>query len=472
MRLWFPLCGVTSDSLLLSWVAQRLEQLPASSALKRLVARISAGGWFEFYDLFMTGYIALGLVRHGLFSMTGSDWASFAGFVAAGFAGMFVGTLLFGWTSDRFGRKATFTWSLVFYSLMTCAMALAPTAVAIDILRFFAGAGIGVQIVTIDAYITEIAPKQTRGSLIALSQTIGYTAVPVVAFIAYGLVPHTIAGLDGWRWVALGGALGAIVVWPVQAGLPESPRWLASRNRAADAQASLRLLESIVAGETTPADASTVQAAAEATGTDGHLLTIARLFGSELATRTIILASFNFFQTLGFYGFAAWLPTLLNARGITVTKSLEYTALIAIVTPIGPLLATRFADRSERKHQIVALALSSAIFVLALATQSAPWAILLFGALTTLVNTWFSSAFHAYQSEVFPTAIRAGAVGFVYSWSRLGSIFVGYLYAAILHHQGPDAAFAAIAFAMLVSALIVGLFGPLTNRRQLEALAQ
>ncbi|HEV2038208.1 MAG TPA: MFS transporter, partial [Candidatus Eremiobacteraceae bacterium] len=220
-------------------VAQRLESLPASGGLRRLVARISAGGWFEFYDLFMLAYIALGLIGSGLYSALGTGLASLAGFAGSGFAGMFVGTLLFGWVSDRYGRKTTFTWSLVFYSIMTAAMALARSAPAIDGLRFVACIGIGVQIVTIDAYIAEIAPKDVRGSLIALSQAICYTAVPVVAFIASLLVPHSIAGVDGWRWVALIGALGALLAWPIQARLPESPRWLQSRGRTSEAHAAL-----------------------------------------------------------------------------------------------------------------------------------------------------------------------------------------------------------------------------------------
>ena len=456
-----------------SRVAQRLEALPAGAGLARLVVRISAGGWFEFYDLFMTGYIALGLAAHGLFSSAGAGLASIAGFIASGFAGMFAGTLFFGWISDRHGRKATFAWSLVFYSAMTCAMALAPTAPAIDLFRLLAGIGIGVQIVTIDAYISEISPKHARGRFIALSQAVGYTAVPIVAFAAYLLVPHTIAGLDGWRWVALAGSLGAILVWPIQLGLPESPRWLASRGALAQADTALLQIERRLkdsGGDATPAPTSApppdVTAAMSPQG--GALK---RVFGRDYRARTIMFAAFNVVQTLGFYGFAAWLAILLNARGITVARSLEYTAIIAISAPLGPLLAMRFADTVERKHQIVALAGCSALFALALARLEAPPAIILFGALTTLVNTWFSCAFHSYQSEIYPTAIRAGAIGFVYSWSRLGSIFVGYLYAAILRAYGPTAAFETIALAMVLSAAIVGFFGPLTNRRQLEALA-
>jgi putative MFS transporter len=467
----FRQCGVTIDSSQLrATIAQRLERLPLGAGLRRLVARISAGGWFEFYDLFMTGYIALGLVKSGLFSLLGSGVASLAGFAAAGFAGMFAGTLIFGWISDRFGRKTTFTWSLIFYSIMTFAMALAPNALAIDCFRFLAGLGIGVQIVTIDAYISEIAPSRARGLLIALSQAISYTAVPVVAFAAYLLVPHTFAGLDGWRWVALGGAAGAIFVWPIQTGLAESPRWLANRGRESEADGALAQIERQVGAPSAAQTIAPAFAEKQSTGA-GPLRTLGKIFGRAYRARTVMLVSFNVFQTIGFYGFAAWIPVLLNQRGSDVTQSLHYSSIIAVVTPFGPLLAMRFADSLERKLQIVVLSVSSAACALVLAQVTAPWAIVTFGALITLVNTWFSCAFHAYQSELYPTAIRAGAVGFVYSWSRLSSIFVGYLYAFMLRAHGVGAAFETIAAAMVISATIVALIGPLTNRKQLEVLA-
>jgi len=467
----FQRCGVTIDnSGLNATIAQRLEGLPLAAGLRRLVARISAGGWFEFYDLFMTGYIALGLVKSGLFSLLGSGVASLAGFAAAGFSGMFAGTLIFGWVSDRFGRKTTFTWSLVFYSIMTLTMALAPNALAIDCLRFFAGLGIGVQIVTIDAYISEIAPSRARGLLIALSQAISYTAVPVVAFAAYVLVPHTFAGLEGWRWVALGGAAGAIFVWPIQSGLAESPRWLASRGYESKAYSALARIERQVGAN--PQPQTTLSVPEPPQSTQGRpLQALARIFGRQYRARTVMLVLFNVFQTIGFYGFAAWIPVLLNQRGSDVTHSLHYSSIIAVVTPIGPLLAMRFADTLERKRQIVALAVSSAACALVLAFVTAPWAIVTFGALITLVNTWFSCAFHAYQSELYPTQIRASAVGFVYSWSRLSSIFVGYLYTFMLRAHGVSAAFETIAAAMVISATIVALVGPLTNRKPLEVLA-
>jgi MFS transporter, putative metabolite:H+ symporter len=388
-----------------------------------LVARVSAGGWFEAYDLFMASYIALGLYRTGLFSPTG---------------GMFVGTLLFGWISDRWGRRAAFTWSLLTYSLATLAMSVAPSALAIDAWRFAAGIGIGVQIITIDAYVSEIAPAADRGRYIALSQALTFTAVPCVALLAAWLVPRDVGGIDGWRLVSGIGALGAAAVWTLRKGLPETPRWLAAR--------------------------------APSTG-DPARGSLADVFAPPYGGRTLMLVAFNVLQTFGYYGFTSWVTTLLYQEHVAFVHSLQYTAIIAFAYPLGPLLAMRFADRIERKWQIAALALAIAVFGLLFAGARGAVPIVLWGVAISLAINWFSSAFHAYQAELFPTRVRAGAVGFVYSWGRLSSIGVGFAVSAVLARFGASAVFVMIAAAMALVSALVAVAGPRTSRRELESIA-
>jgi putative MFS transporter len=402
--------------------------------VRSAVLRISLGGWFELYDLFMTAYISLGLIRDGLFVATAPspfELRGFASFVASGFAGMFVGTLLFGRVSDRFGRRATFTYSLAWYSAATLVMAFVRTPFAIDLWRFVAGIGIGVQLITIDAYISEIAPKDERGYWIAFSQLVGFLAIPVVALFAYLLVPHTLAGLSGWRYVALIGSLGGVAVWFVRKDLPESARWQqARRGSIADAWRTI--------------------------------------WNSSYRGRTAMLVVFNLLQTVGFYGFTSWVPIFVAAHGAGITKSLQYAFIMAIVNPVGPLVAMRVADAWQRKSQIVVLALVIAAAGLLFAQARAAVALIALGAVVTFANAWFSCAFHAYQAELFPTHVRAQAVGFVYSWSRFSSIFVGFLIAAMLRTYGTAGAFATIAAAMVAVAACIGIFGIRTNRLELE----
>jgi putative MFS transporter len=453
-------------------IAARLDRLPPSRYLMGLVARISAGGFFEFYDLFMTAYIAVGFFKAGIFSPTTPsffDVHGFASFVGAGFAGMFVGTLLFSWVSDRFGRRATFTYSLLWYSIATLVMAFSGTPGTIDLWRFIAGIGVGVQLITIDTYITEITPKETRGRSIAFSQVVTFTAVPVVAILALWLVPREYFGLDGWRWVAILGALGALFVGPLRARLPESPRWLEAHGRYAEAEATMAAMERSVEDETGTPLARPQRAEEQSAARPGAWLEI---WSRRYAGRTAMLTVFNLFQTIGFYGFSSWIPTLLLAEGQSETKSLAYVFVIAIVSPLGPLIAMRFADAVQRRWQIVALAVTIGVCGLIWAQMRTAAGIVVFGALITLANNWFSSAFHAYQAELYPTRIRAQAVGFVYSWSRFSSIFVGFVIAATLKSYGTAGVFTIIAIAMAIVALTIALFGPDTNRVRLEALSR
>jgi MFS transporter, putative metabolite:H+ symporter len=462
-------------------IRARLERLPATRYIWSLVLLLSLGGWFEYYDLFFTAYVGPGLVRSGLFTSTSAAFFGFNGlasFVAATFAGLLIGTLLFSFAADRFGRRLIFTTSLLWYTAATIVMAFQHTAHGIVLWRVIAGVGIGVELVTIDTYITELMPRQLRGRAIALSQIVGFTALPAVALLSWWLVPRQLLGLQGWRWVVLAGSLGAILVWFIRRGLPESPRWLMAHGEfdeadrvtvAMEAHVQLDLEREAASRAHQPRTTHAMAIASRAAETRGNLLELARPLYRK---RTLMLMVFNFFQTIGYYGFASWVPTLLIATGIATTNSLQYSFLIALSAPLGPLLAYRVADRIERKWQIVFTAACIAIFGVLFARQRDPVWLITCGVLLTCANNCMSIAFHAYQAELFPTRIRAQAVGFVYSWSRLSAIFTSFLIAFFLRHYGTRGVFAFIAAAMAIVILAIGIFGPRTRGLALEDISQ
>ncbi|MGP6157308.1 MAG: MFS transporter [Vulcanimicrobiaceae bacterium] len=454
-------------------IAARLDRLPPSKTLLRLVLLVAAGGFFEFYDLFMTAYIGVGLIQAGIFTATTAsffDVHGLASFVGAGFAGMFIGTLVFSRISDVYGRRTAFILALTWYSIATLVMAFVSSAGAIVFWRFLAGIGVGVQLITVDTYVTEITPKEARGRYIAVSQMVTFCAVPVVAAASLLLIPRSFFGLAGWRYVAIIGGVGGALLAPVlRSKLPESPRWLESQGRAAEAEATVRKLEDGARREAGGAELPPPQTLPdERTSKHGAWREI---WSPEYRGRTIMLTAFNLFQTVGFYGFAAWVPTLLLSEGVTVTKLLTYVFIIAILNPLGPLIAIRFADAVQRRWQIVGLALLIAVCGLLWAQQRSAAGIIVLGAIITLANNWFSSEFHAYQAELYPTRIRAEAVGFVYSWSRFSSIFIGFLIAYVLKANGATGVFVVIAIAMAIVAAVIGFAGPNTNKVRLEALA-
>jgi len=452
-------------------VAARIDRLPPTRHAHRLITLLSLGGWFEFYDLFFTAYVAIGFFKAGIFKPTTQglfDLHGFASFVAAGFAGMFIGTLVFSWLSDRFGRRSIFTFALLWYSIGAFVMALQSTPEAIDLWRLIAGIGLGVELVNVDAYLSELVPKEQRGAAFAYNQFIMYTSVPIVAFLAWQLVPQTILGLDGWRWVVIVGSVGALLIWWIRRNLPESPRWLAAHGYDVDADRIVADMERAARNETGRDLPAPQSVAGEAERKAGAW---AEMWNATYRGRTTLLVVFQLVQTIGYYGFNSWVPALLISQGVGVTKSLAYTFIIAIAAPIGPLIGYFFADRFERKWQIGCAALCMAGFGLLFAQQTSAAGVIACGLMVTLCANWFSFAFHAYQSELYPTRIRAQAIGFVYSWSRFSAIFSGFIIAFFLGRYGTMGVFGVIAGAMIVVFIVIGAFGPAVTKRRLEAIA-
>jgi len=451
-----------------SAITARLDRLPLSRHIWFLVVLLSLGGWFELYDLLMTGYVSPGLIRAGVFSAKEGlfglpDQAAFA---SVTFAGLFVGTILFAQVADRFGRRAIFTFSLLWYAIGTGIMALQSTRNGVDIWRFIAAIGVGVELVTIDSYIAELVPKAVRGRVFAVNQAIQFSSAPVVAGLAALLIAKDPFGISGWRWIAFVPAIGALVVWWIRRAVPESPRWLAQQGRAAEAEAVISQIEAKVAADTgkpLPEPGPALEEHGSAS--------FAEIWHPPYRARTIMLSVFNFFQTIGFYGFGNWVPALLIAQGVAFAKGPIYAAIIAIVYPIGPLVCSLFADAIERKWQIVGAAFCTAVAgILFWKSGTSVPLLILFGVTITTSNNLLSYAYHAYQAELFPTRVRARAVGFVYSFSRLSTVFTSLMIGFFLQRYGNGGVFGFIAFAMVMVMISIGVFGPRTSGLALEEI--
>ncbi|AJY10718.1 MFS transporter [Burkholderia dolosa] len=453
-------------------ISARMDRLPVTRHLWMLVFLISLGGFFEIYDLIFTGYIAPGIAKSGLLATTTHAFFGFtgiAGFIAATFAGLFVGTFCLGWLPDRFGRRAVFTISLLWYSAGSAIMAFQTTPEMLILWRFVTGIGVGVEIITIDSYVTEIVPQHMRGRAMAFNQTVMFAAAPVAAILSYWLVPTTVFGLDGWRIVVLAGSAGAVLVWFIRRAVPESPRWLASHGHPAQADAIVRDIEAIVARQA----GAPLRAPLPIVEQPRHRrASFAELLQPPYRSRFVLLVVFNLCQAIGYYGFANWVPTLLIGQGITVTKSLLYSFVIAFALPVGPLLAMLYADRVQRKWLIVGGALVVIAAGIAFAYARSVGLLIALGVLISLAGQTISVCYHAYQAELFPTAIRCRANGLVYSASRIGAMMSGFIIAALLRDFGVVGVFAGITGCMLVVVLSIGIFGPRTNGKRLEELCR
>jgi putative MFS transporter len=453
-------------------ILARIDRLPPSRHLVGLVARIASGGWFEFYELYMPGFISLGLVNAKIYTMRpGSilDPHLFASFLASFFFGMFVSAIGFSFVSDRLGRRAIFVKSMVVYSIAQLSIAFLSNPAAIDLARFIAGLAVGMQLINNDSYITELTPRATRGRYMTAAYVFILSAIPVSAFLAAVLVPRATFGIDGWRIVVAIGASSGLIVLLIQRGLPESPRWLETKGRFAEADAVVSNIEARViaehGGKALPPPSLDVPDAPAATGRWSEM------FSPFYLPRTIVISLFQFCQTIAVFGFTAFVPVLLVKQGFTIIHSLYYAAMIVLLAPVGGACGSYFSERIERKWQLVGSALligaSGTVFANA---HSVP-VVMISGGLIALGNNWLIAIFHPYAAELFPTRIRARAVGFTFSWSRVSSICVGYWVASLLAKFGTHGVFAMIVAAMLVLVIAVGGFGPRTNGKSLEILS-
>ncbi len=204
-----------------------------------------------------------------------------------------------------------------------------------------------------------------------------------------------------------------------------------------------------------------------ATATPGSF---ALLFEPRYRGRTTMLLLVWIFQTLGFYGFVAWVPTLLVQHGFSVVQSLSYTSLITICNPLGSLVASDLVERFERKWFIVIDGVLIAIFGVAYGLSAVPVFIVLFGALVVMTIQGMAVALYTYTPELYPTAVRSCGMGLSYGVGRLANVAGPFVVSTDFSAAGYLSVFVYIAACWLLVAVVVGLFGPTTTGRSLEML--
>jgi MFS family permease len=183
-----------------------------------------------------------------------------------------------------------------------------------------------------------------------------------------------------------------------------------------------------------------------------------------------MLVVFHMFQTFGYYGFGTLAALVLVARGYDVTSSLLYTALSFLGYPVGSILAIPVLKRFERKYLVISTVAAMALCGLLFATVHHVVLIVVFGFLTTALSNVFSNVYHVYQAEIFPTDVRATAVGWTYSLSRLSSGALPFILIPVLDDYGAAAMFTVVLVALGIAVTAVAWIGPRTTRRNLEEI--
>jgi putative MFS transporter len=439
-------------------IAARIDRLPISPMHRRLLFILAIPLFFDVGDIFTFSNAAPALIKY---------WGITNGQIAlatsAGFLGMAIGGTFGGILADRIGRVRAMMLFTAIFSVFSLATGFAINVPMLVALRFLTGLGIASATVSVITYIAEIYPATVRGRWQSWAMVIALSGITATSWVARLVIPM---GENGWRWIFVWGAFG-LPFLILARHMNESPRWLMRIGRVHDAEASLRRLEAAVESWNGPLPEPPPQPPRPATPTLGW----SALFSPAYIRPTLSLCSIWFFQTIGFYGFMSWVPTLLARQGFEMVHSLNYITLINLGALPGALFAVFLSDRWERKYSIAGVALAIALFGLLYGLSFEPVAIVIFGfAAATMMDTFSALAF-AYTPEQYPTDVRNSGTGLAYGVGRLANVVNPFVISAIFTDLGYQYVFAYIAGAWVVTASIALAFGMKTTGRSLETIS-
>lgn len=440
-------------------LSERLDRLPIGRFHRRVLLALAVAFLFEFGDLNTFAYVAPALKDH-----LGLNVHAIALVTSASFVGMFIGATLGGRFADKVGRRRALLISVAFFSASSLLNAFMSGTVSLGVARVLTGAGLSAMTVAGTTYICEIMPAANRGRMQSGVMAIGLVGIPAMSFAARGIIP---LNQDSWRFVFVFGALGALAL-PLIARLPESPRWLLQHGMAERAHQVVAAIESESGRPLSEPQSEAVWSETAVPERRTYL----SLFRGSVGRRTLMLSVVWVFQTLGFYGFVAWVPTLLQAHGFDLVHSLTFSALTTLGAVPGALLAWPLSDRFGRKVPISIVATAIAMCGLAYGLTFNPIAIVVFGFLVNALIQTFAALLYAYTPELYPTAYRNSGNGFVYGIGRLANIMGPLLVASIFGSYGYSPVFVYIAACWLVVAVTIAVFGPRTGKENLEDLQQ
>jgi putative MFS transporter len=438
-----------------------MERLPTSWWHVRTRIIVGTATFFDAFDALAIAYVLPVLVK---------EWAlrpeSIGLVIAMGYVGQLFGALLFGWLADRRGRLPVLVATVAIFSSCSLLLALAWNVPSLLVLRLLQGIGLGGEVPVAASYISEITRAKGRGKFVLLYELIFPIGVTVVAFVSYWVVPQW-----GWRWLFIIGAVSALLTLVMRRLLPESPRWLLSAGRGAEAEAALATIEER-AGQRRSAHAhASLDLNAAGSRTAARL---GELFAPAYRRRTIVVWIVWFTTYLANYGITTWLPSLYTSiYKLPLEQALRYNLISTAAGLLGAFACAMLIDRIGRRSWLVGALGSGALVLLALWWLGATSAISVL-VWSTLANIFISSvclALYVYTPELYPTRMRALGISIGSAWLRSAAIIGPLLVGTIVIYSTIRWVFLIFGAALLIGSGLVALFAEETSEQVLEAVS-
>jgi putative MFS transporter len=429
----------------------RLDRLPIARFHKMALAAVAFAYFFEFADV-----NSFSVTAPKLISLWGVTVDQVAYVTSLSFVGMFFGSVIAGWLADRWGRKKALNVTTMFFGLFSLVSVFSWNIVALGAFRILTSAGLSAMTVVAVIYVSELFPSAVRGKFQAYAIVIGICGTPVTNFIAGAVVP-----INDWSWrlVYLWGALGLAYMFFAR-HLKESPRWFESRGDHAAADAILTELEAEITAEkgALPEPAPPVAEPAR------QKAPLRLLLQKKYLLPTLVLTVLWVTQTIGFFGYSSWAPTLLAKEGFSIQQSVFYVAISTAGAPLGSYLAALVTDRFERKWCLVAFGAVIAVCGLFYGLTFNPVLIVVFGFLVNFFERGYTALGYAYSPELFDTHGRSLGTAVSYGIGRLSNAAGPLIIAGLYQGSGYRSVFFFIAGTWLLGSLVLAVLGPRTRQ--------
>jgi putative MFS transporter len=440
-------------------VVARIERIPTSWWHVRARIIVGVATFFDAFDA-----LAIATVLPVLVPMWRLSQPQIGMMISAGFVGQLIGALLFGWVAERFGRMPAMIWSIATFAVMSLACALAWDYNSLVVFRMLQGIGLGGEVPVAAVYISELTRAQHRGRFVLLYELVFPIGLVGASLLGLWVVPHL-----GWQWMFYIGAIPAVLALVLRVLLPESPRWLAMRGRATEADQALALIER----ETEKAIGQPLPPPKPVTATGDQRATLSDLFGKIYLRRTLVVWVIWFASYFVNYGLAIWLPTIYRTVfKLPLDVSLRYGLMTQVAGLLGTLICALTIDVIGRRIWFAIAFACAAASLGMLATIADPTAeqVLTYMSIAYLFISTINIGLVLYTPELYPTRVRAIGAGTATAWLRFASIIgptaVGYMIAG-----GLQSVFLWFAVVAAVGAVITALFAIETKGRVLEEVS-
>ncbi len=461
-------------------IPARLDRLPWARFHTLVVAALGITWILDGLEVTLAGTVAGALKASPVLQFSNTD-VGLAG--SAYLAGAVLGALFFGWLTDRLGRKKLFFITLAVYLVATAATAFSWNLWSFMLFRFLTGAGIGGEYAAINSTIQELIPARVRGWTDLAINGSFWIGAAIGAFGSIVLLDPTWFAPDhGWRLAFLIGALLALVIFLMRMWLPESPRWLMTHGRIAEAEAIVAGIEKQVRaeGHVIPSDPlPKVRLVARTSTSFAEVAeTLFRRQRGRTAVGFTLMAAQAFFYNAIFFTYAL---VLTDFYGIAANQVGWYILPFALGNVLGPILLGRFFDTIGRRPMIAFTYTMSGLLLagtgwlfaqglLTAQTQTIAWMVIFFFASAAASSAYLT------VSETFPLELRALAIAFFYAvGTGIGGVIGPWAFGQLIETGSRWSLFGGYlvgAALMLVAAVVMWRYGVAAERRSLEDVSR